>query len=431
MILPLYRFATTLGGPLIRLYLADRMRRGKEDPARFGERLGVAGRDRPDGPLAWIHGASVGEAISLLPLIERMQHDHPSLRVLLTTGTVTSANLMAKRLGGGAIHQFIPVDRLAYVKAFLDHWKPDLVLWAESDFWPNLVGETSRRGTPMVLLNGRISDRSFARWRRYPGTIKALLGCFALCLGQSKTDAKRLEELSAAGAKYLGNLKYAAPPLPADPGELETLESACAGRRVWVAASTHAGEEQICGQIHGQLKTEITGLLSIIVPRHPHRGSAIAQDLRDTGLQVALRSAGGEIGPDTDVYVADTIGELGIFYSLAEIAFIGKSLVPMGGQNPLEAACLERAVVFGPHMTNFREVSLSLIEAGAADEAPDQATLAETLLRLFRDDTLRRVRGRAGQQFAESEAAVLDRVMTELAPFVAKAVHQEADNEAA
>ncbi len=428
MILPLYRLATTLGGPLIRLYLADRMRRGKEDAARFGERLGIAGRERPEGALVWIHGASVGEAISVLPLIERILNNDPSRRVLLTTGTVTSAKLMAKRLGDGAIHQFIPVDRLAYVKAFLDHWRPDLVLWAESEFWPNLVSETSRRGTPMVLINGRISDRSFARWRRYPATIKALLGCFALCMGQSKTDAERLQRLGAPRSICPGNLKYAAPPLPADPGKLDALERASAGRRVWVAASTHAGEEQLCGQIHNQLKTDIAGLLSIIVPRHPDRGGAIAQDLRDMGLQVALRSAGGEIGPDTDIYVADTIGELGIFFRLAEIAFIGKSLVPMGGQNPLEAACLERAVVFGPHMTNFREVSRTLIEAGAADEVPDEAALAQTLLRLFGDDTLCQSRGEAGRRFAESEAAVLDRVMTELAPFVARAVHREAND---
>ena len=425
MILPLYRLATTLGGPLIRLYLADRMRRGKEDSARFGERLGIAGRKRPEGPLVWVHGASVGEAISVLPLIERIQETDPALRVLLTTGTVTSADLMAKRLGNNVIHQFVPVDRLAYVRSFLDHWQPDLVLWAESDFWPNRVSETSGRRTPMILINGRISDRSFMRWGRSARTIKSLLGCFALCMGQSKTDAERLQILGAPKSIYPGNLKYAAPPLPADSTKLVPLEKAVAGRRIWVAASTHDGEERICGRIHGRLKSDIGGLLSVIVPRHPDRGSAIAQELRDTGLHVALRSAGEEIGPDTDVYVADTIGELGIFYTLAEIAFIGKSVIPMGGQNPLEAACLERAVVFGPHMTNFREVSQNLIAAGAADEVPDEAALCETLLRLFGDSTLRRNRGRAGRVFAESEAAVLDRVMVELTPFIAQAIQRE------
>lgn len=427
MILPFYKLGTTVGGPLIRLYLADRMRRGKEDPARFGERLGFAGRQRPDGPLVWIHGASVGEAISVLPLIEKIRSDDPSIRILLTTGTVTSAELMTKRLGDGAIHQFVPVDRLPYVRSFLNHWRPDLVLWAESEFWPNLVSETSGRRIPMILINGRISDRSFTRWGRSPRTIKALLGCFALCMGQSKTDAERLQLLGARKSVYLGNLKYASPPLPADPCKLEPLEKLTAGRRIWTAASTHEGEEQLCGEIHSQLKTEIDGLLSIIVPRHPDRGIGIARDLRDTGLRVALRSAGENIGPDTDIYVADTIGELGIFYSLAEIAFIGKSLVPLGGQNPLEAACLGRAVVFGPHMTNFREVSRNLIDAGAADEVPDEAALGQTLLRLFGDEALRRDRGRAGREFARSEAAVLDRVMAELTPFIARAVRRKGE----
>ncbi|MBL6946108.1 MAG: 3-deoxy-D-manno-octulosonic acid transferase [Rhodospirillales bacterium] len=431
MILPLYKIATTLGAPFIRLYLSGRMRRGKEDRSRFGERLGRAGAKRPDGPLVWIHGASVGESISALPLIERLQNETPSLRVLLTTGTVTSANLMAKRLPEGAVHQFVPVDRLPYVRAFLNHWRPDLVLWAESEFWPNLVVETSRRGTPMVLINGRISDRSFGRWQRYSGTIRALLGCFALCLGQSEIDAERLRRLGAPNSKYLGNLKYAAPPLPADEGKLDAVKRRSVGRRIWVAASTHAGEEEICGRIHGQLKTDIGGLLSIIVPRHPNRGQEIAQNLRTTGLQVALRSAGEEIAPDTDIYVADTIGELGIFYRLAEITFIGKSLVPMGGQNPLEAACLGRAIVFGPNMTNFREISRSLVEAGAADQVPDEAKLAVTLRKLFDDGALCRTRGEAGRAFAENEAEVLDRVMTELSPFVEGAVGRRGKNEAA
>ena len=248
-LLPLYRITTNLGAPLIAAYLRRRMVLGKEDPIRFGERKGIAGRPRPDGPLIWIHAASVGEALSMLPLTEKLLQSSSSLTVLMTTGTVTSAELMRQRLPARAIHQFVPVDRLPYVRRFLDHWRPDLVLWAESEFWPNLVTLPPARGIPMVLVNGRISPDSMEKWRRWPGLSRALLRGFDLCLAQSAQDADRLTERGAGLVRYVGNLKFAVPPLPVDADELAGLQHAIGDRPVWLAASTHPGEEALIARL--------------------------------------------------------------------------------------------------------------------------------------------------------------------------------------
>ena len=418
MILSLYRWGSTLGGPVILAYLGKRLRRGKEDPYRFGERVGKPSMPRPEGRLTWVHAASVGEAMSVLPLIERMRLEYPDSFVLLTTGTVTSARLMVERLPEGSRHQFVPVDRISYVRKFLDHWQPDVAIWAESEFWPNLLCEVAARKIPLVLVNGRISDRSFARWRRYPQTIARLLSCFAHCMGQSQTDVERLKALGAAGAICPGNLKHAAAPLPVDQEIFDETREAVDGRRVWLAASTHSGEEEICGRVHARLAEKVPNLLTVIVPRHPERGLEIAEALHRKELRVALRSRGHLPDPETDVYVADTIGELGMFYRLAEVAFIGKSLVSSGGQNPLEAAVLGRPVVFGPRMTNFRDMSQAMIAAGAAEQVDDPEGLAEAVGRLLADDEMRQRRGQAGLDFAAGEAQVLDRVMDEIAPFL-------------
>lgn len=418
MILGLYRAVTTLAGPLIRLYLNKRLVRGKEDPARFSERLGRPGLPRPEGFLVWIHAASVGESLSMLPLVERLLVERPGLRMLMTTGSVTSARLMGERLPEGATHQFVPVDRLPWVRSFLDHWRPDLVLWAESEFWPNLVCETAARGLPMVLLNGRISDRSFERWQKHAGLIAQLLSGFALCLGQTGRDAERLRVLGAPRAECLGNLKFAAPPLPADAGELAVLEKALTGRPRWLAASTHAGEEGMAGRLHQGLRETHPGVLTIIAPRHPERGDAIAAELRGAGLTVAQRSKGETPTEKTGIYLTDTLGELGLFFRLADAVFMGKSLVPLGGQNPLEPARLGRPVLFGPHMGNFEEMAGRMKETGAALEVADEADLGDTLARLLSDTAERERRGGAARAFAEGEAGVMEAVLDALGPWL-------------
>ncbi|MEX2450012.1 MAG: 3-deoxy-D-manno-octulosonic acid transferase [Rhodospirillales bacterium] len=418
MMLALYRTLTVAGRPLIRLYLAYRKAKGKEDPARFAERLGYPGRARPEGVLVWAHAASVGESLSLLPLIERLLRDRPALTVLVSTGTVTSARLMAERLPAGAFHQYMPVDCPAYVRRFLDHWRPDLVLWAESEFWPNMITELKARAAPMVLINGRISPRSFKGWRRYASLIRDLLSAFSLCLGQTEGDAERLKVLGARDARCLGNLKFAVAPLPYDPHQYETLKAALGERPRWLAASTHPGEEDIVARVHRDLCRTVPDILTIVVPRHPERGRAVAAVFEQAGLRVARRAAQESPSAQTDVYVADTLGELGLFFRLCGIVFMGKSLLPLGGQNPLEPARLDCAIVQGPHTANFAEMTERLKAARAFREVADETDLADAVRGLLNDDTLRAHLAEAAAAFAESESGVLDRLADTLNPYL-------------
>ncbi|MFQ5763549.1 MAG: 3-deoxy-D-manno-octulosonic acid transferase [Rhodospirillales bacterium] len=424
--LALYRFLSGAAAPFIGLYLSIRRARGKEDTARFGERLGRAGRERPSGPLVWAHAASIGESLSLLPLIEHLISARPGLGVLVTTGTVTSAHLMAERLPSGGFHQYVPADRVVYVRRFLDHWRPDLALWAESEFWPNLITETQARGTPMVLVNGRVSPRSFSGWQRFGGLIERLLGGFKLCLGQTEEDAERLRRLGAAGAKYVGNLKFSGPPLPVDEEKLARLEKALENRPRWLVASTHPGEEEVAARVHRRLAADHPGLLTIIVPRHPDRGAAIAAALTAGGLTVARRSAGDSVEPGTAIYLADTLGELGLFYRLVGIAFMGKSLVPLGGQNPLEAARLDCAIVHGPHMMNFEDITERLKEQNASLEVADERALEAALKRLLADPGERDRMAAAAGALAAAEAGVLDAVLAALEPHLEPLARKDA-----
>lgn len=409
--LALYRALTDAGLPLIRLVLARRMRRGREDAERFAERMGEASRTRPDGLLVWIHAASVGESLSVLPLVDRLVRDTKA-NVLVTTGTVTSARLLVERLPEGAIHQYAPVDRAAWVDRFLDHWRPDLALWVESEFWPNTLTALAARHIEAVLVNARMSPRSFARWRRVRGTIKELLATFSLCLAQTEDDAAALRALGAANVSVPGNLKFAADPLPCDALELARLEGALGSRPRWLAASTHAGEEEIVAAARRN------GALAIVVPRHPQRGGEIAAMLRAKGHRVAVRSEATLPGAEDSFYVADTMGELGLFFRLTPVAFMGGSLVPHGGQNLLEPVRLGAAVVHGPHMTNFREMAREMDSAGAAMVVDDAASLADAVHGLLADPARRARMTEAASKLAAGKARVLDETIAALAPYL-------------
>ncbi len=425
-LLPLYRMATTLAAPLISHHLNRRLERGKEDRARFQERLGQAGLPRPDAALVWVHAASVGESLTMLPLVEALLSKHPELRVLVTSGTVTSASLLAERLPQGAFHQYVPVDRATYVNAFLDHWRPDLVLWAESEFWPNLTTLAAGRGIPMVLVNGRISPESFARWRRWPGLARRILASFRLCLAQADIDAERLNHLGAGQVVTAGNLKFAVPPLPTDIGEFERMGAMIGSRPHWLAASTHPGEEALIWQAHKRIAELHPGLLTMIVPRHADRGAAVAEELAALGARIARRAGGDGITGETDVYIADTMGELGLFFRLAPVSFMGKSLIDLGGQNPIEPARLGSAILFGPHMWNFPDVSTRLVAAGAAETVSDAGALGIAVARLLDDPALCRRRADAAIAVAEAEAGVLDNVLGHLEPLLRAALERTA-----
>jgi 3-deoxy-D-manno-octulosonic-acid transferase len=426
MALALYRGLTSAAAPLIRFYLQRRQAAGKEDPDRLDERFGLASRPRPLGPLAWVHCASVGEAVSVLALIDRMLTQRPGLNVLVTTGTVTSARLLARRLPGGAFHQYIPVDRAEWAARFVAHWRPDLALWVESELWPNLIGAVADAGVKLVLVNARMSDASFQRWRRLPFMIRPLLQHFALCLGQDERQAARLIALGAPAARSVGNLKFAAAPLPVDDAELAALRHAVAGRPVWVAASTHPGEEELIAAASRDVRRDRPDLLTVIVPRHPERGPAIAAMLHALGHRVARRGAGDKVD-GAEIYLADTLGELGLFYRLAPVAFIGGSLVPHGGHNPLEPAILGAAVLTGPHTHSFGVVAQDMKTAGGLVEVADAAALARELGRLLDDRARREAVADAARAVARTQAHVLDAVLAEIAPWLDAAERRHAD----
>jgi 3-deoxy-D-manno-octulosonic-acid transferase len=414
--LRLYRGGSALLGPFTGLVLRQRARRGKEEPTRLGERRGESSQRRPAGRLAWLHGASVGETLSLLPVAERLVQR--GLSVLITSGTVTSARLVERRLPVGAIHQFVPIDVPRYVRRFLDHWRPDLVLIAESELWPNLIVEADKRSIPMVLVNARMSERSFQRWQRLLPMISALLARFDLCLAQTAGDADRLARLGAPRVDVVGNLKFDAPAPPADPLRVSALTGLIGGRPVWIAASTHPGEEEQIVAVHGALVQHFPGLLTIIAPRHPNRGEAVAAIATDTGLRTAMRSRGLEPDGATDVYVADTIGELGLFYRVAPIVFMGGSLVPHGGQNPIEPGKLGAAILHGPHVHNFAEVFAALDRDGGSVAVNDAQGLANALGRMLADTPRLRAMSRAAAETVDQLGGAVERTVLAVDPFL-------------
>ncbi len=417
----LYRGAAMAATPLVRHMLQKRLARGREDPARVGERLGRTGLARPDGPMVWIHGASVGESLSALPLIERIRAEWPRLTVLVTTGTVTSAKLMAERLPAGVLHQYVPVDLPGPVSRFLAHWRPGLGIVIESEFWPNLLRGARARGVELALVNGRMSAKSFAKWRRFRPVIAQILGLFSVVLAQSREDLRYLRALGARHAQRHGNLKFVAPPLSANSTDLSALQAALGARPRWLAASTHPGEEDLAAAAHEALKRTYPDIVTLIAPRHPDRGAEIAAALRARGLRVARRGAGETIAADTDIYLADTLGELGLWYRLAEVVFVGGSLVPKGGQNLLEPAKIGCAILCGPHTTNFLRVSKEMAEAGALGPVRDAASLSAAVERLLGDQGARRAMIAAATGYAQGEAGALDDIVAALAPALNRA----------
>jgi 3-deoxy-D-manno-octulosonic-acid transferase len=416
MSIAVYRALTWATGPLIRRYLKRRLDAGREDATRFGERFGDASAPRPEGPLIWIHASSVGESLSMLSLIERLRRERREIAILMTSGTVSSARILENRLPEGVIHQYIPVDRMSWVRRFLDHWRPDLVLWVESEFWPGVLSEVKIRGIPAMLMNARISARSWRGWRRAPWMIRHILATFDLCMAQTDLDAERLRDLGAGSVACPGNLKFAAEPLPAKPDALTALETSMAARPRWLAFSTHPGEEETIAAAHRILIRNLPDILTMIVPRHPARGTDIEKVLTASGSAVTLRSRGEALTRDTGYLLADTMGELGLFFRLTDIAFVGGSLVPHGGQNPIEPARLGCAIVHGPHMENFLAIEGELKAAGASSLAATAEEIAHEVDTLLSNAGQRQRRVAASRSIADDKFSILDAVFSHLDP---------------
>lgn len=398
--------------PLVRVWIDRRRGAGREHETRWPERFGRTALPRPDGFLVWAHAASMGESLAILPLIERLRAEHPDVTFLMTTGTVTSAALMAERLPAGCLHQFAPIDLPGAVDGFLDHWRPDLALWTESELWPTTLNGLKQRGVPVVLLNGRLSPRSFARWRRAPLVARALLGCFDQVLARGPEDSGRYAALGVP-APTVGDLKTAAPPLPVDQAELARLRALIGNAPLFLAASLHPGEEDAIAATHHALLADHPDLITIMVPRHPIRGPEWAEKF------AAKRRSAGEDPSSGALYVADSMGELGLWYRLAPFAFIGFSLSSDGGgQNPLEAARLGCGVVVGPGVKNFTEAVEALASGGGVLRVTDADNLTSAIRRLLSDGQLRESLRLGAAHAARAEAAVLDRVTAALAGYL-------------
>lgn len=409
-----YRGAGRALAPAIGLLLVSRTRVGKEDARRRPERLGRPDLARPDGPLVWVHAASVGETVSVLALIRRIAETGAC--VLLTTGTVTSARVAAGRLPPRTIHQFAPIDIVPYVGRFLDHWRPDLVVTVESEIWPATVGEVADRGIPQVVVNARLSARSSRRWLKLGGLGRAIFGRLALVLAQSQADGERLRAVGAGPVIVVGNLKFDVVPPEAPEPDLGLIAREVAGRPVWLAASTHPGEEEIAADLHRSLAERFPGLLTVMVPRHPERGAAIRAMLAERGLKVAQRSAREAVEPATDVLLGDTIGEMGLYYRLSRIAFMGGTITPTGGHNPIEAAALDTVVLHGPDVKNAVDVYRAFDRNHAAVEVADAAALSAELARLLADPVAASAMASNGRRIVRVNRGALDRTMTALAP---------------
>ena len=421
MMLGIYKFGMRAGERVLRKTLLKRQRAGKESVERLDERQGIASLKRPQGSVIWIHAASVGEAQSALILVHTLLNAHKGVNILVTTGTLTSAKLMENNLPKGAFHQFYPVDNPNWVECFLDHWAPDFILWMESELWPNMLSSIRDREIPAILVNARMSPKSYKRWSFFKISANHLLRCFSHILCQTENDAAFYYKLGARNLVVTDNLKYSAAPLPAHEENLKTINAVLENRPRWVYASTHAGEELIAARIHAQLKTTIPELLTIIVPRHPNRRDDIARDLKNQALNVTFRGEDETMPQDsTDIYVADTMGELGLFYRACPITCIGRSLSDDGGggHNPIEAAQLNCAVLHGPNIQNLQEIFDQMNGAGAALRVSNEAELADALHRLLSDEALCKKNQQTAFDFAKKKEKVLDTVLDILQPYL-------------
>lgn len=411
-----YRWAGAAVYPLIGGYVAWRASKGKEDRARRRERYGQTNRARPEGPLIWMHAASVGETVAVIGLIEHILGY--GINIVLTTGTVTSAKVAEERLGDRVIHQYVPLDLKPAISRFLNHWKPDLAIMAESEIWPMTILELGVRRVPQVLVNGRLSDRSFAGWRKHPFLAEALFENLAHVVAQSEGDGERFRILGARPVTVSGNLKVDTSPPPVDPDALAQLKGEIGARKTWAAISTHPGEEAIAVEVHRMLRRRHPDILTIIVPRHPERAAALEAEFTAAGLQVARRGRKDPIRPETDILLGDTIGEMGLYLRLTEIAFVGRSLAIEGGQNPIEPAMLGTAVLAGKNVQNFRETYRRLIDRGGARLVRDRDMLAGAVNFLFNNEPARKGMMKAGLRAVEEMSGALAHTLTALEPYI-------------
>ncbi len=415
----LYKKTMVLGTPILKSMLSHRVKKGKEDPERLGERKGIASLPRPAGPLVWMHVASVGEAQSIMSLINLMLSQNKQLNILVTSVTKTSAEILLQKLPDRAFHQYAPVDHPDWIRSFLDHWHPSLALWAESELWPSMLTFLKKRHIPAALINAHMSPKSFRNWKRAPNLARNLLSSFLVILAQSKQDAEFYSEFTPHNVVVTDNIKYAAQPLTADDAQMRALETAIADRPVWLYASSHDGEEELACHVHKELSIRFPNVLTILAPRHPDRRDDLVQTVTGNALKTCLRGPNKKLpSPDDQVYIVDTMGELGLLYKIAPLAVIGRSFSHDGGggHNPIEPALLGCAALHGPYVQNSQELYDEMDAAGAAMLVKEKENLAAMIKRLLSNpDELAQLQ-KAGFEFATAKANVLEKVLYELEP---------------
>ncbi|PHR61661.1 MAG: 3-deoxy-D-manno-octulosonic acid transferase [Robiginitomaculum sp.] len=421
-LLKAYSGVTRVIAPALPLWLKHRAQNGKEDPLRLNERNGISNIDRPDGPLIWLHAASVGESQMLMPIVNRMLALYPHYHIVITTGTVTSAELLEKQLPDNALHQYAPADHPKAVRNFLDHWQPSMAIFAESELWPNMILMTKERNIPLALLNARMSTKSIQGWeKRGKKSGQVLLSCFDLILAADTATADGLSWLTGKDIASAGNLKDAAPILPVDDKALKTLKAAIGRRPIWAAASTHKGEEEHIAQAVLDIKTVKPNALLILAPRHPERAKDVKEILTKAGLTSIRYSSGRMPTEKTDVFIMDKIGYMGLVYRLAEISFIGGSLLKgLAGHNPLEPARLGSAIITGHQISSFADAYMALLTYGGCRRISETTELAPAILALFKDVKTRKAQIDSALKYAQSRDAVLDYVWDQLDPLLPK-----------
>ena len=382
---------------------------------RAHEKLGHATEERRgSGPLIWFHAASVGESLSVLALITRMGVALPRAQFLITSGTETSARLVAQRIPPRTVHQFAPLDAPGPMKRFLKHWRPDAAVFVESELWPQMLRRTRDSGARMAMVNARLSEASMAQWRKMPKLSRYMLDVFDLILTQNDAMAGAMVALNAPADRVARgiNLKSMAGALPIDEDALFEARAALGHRPVWVASSTHPGEEETVLKAHKLLLKRHPDLCLILAPRHPERGDQVTGLIAGAGLSLTRRSRGD--APGGQVFLADTLGELGTWYALTDVVFLGGSLRPIGGHNPYEVAQSGAAVLSGVHVTNFAETFAEMETHGAARLVADAEDLAQKLQDWFSDEEARAKAGNAARSFAHAQTDKLDGIAARL-----------------
>jgi len=353
----LYRILINLTLLISPLIIIFRIFKKKEHHTRFLEKLGLSNNKKKLGKLIWFHGSSVGEILSVMPLIENLEREKNIKQILLTSNTLSSAKVFNNFKLKKTIHQFLPIDSNFITKKFLNYWKPSLAIFIESEIWPNIILNLKDRNTPLILLNARITKKTYKKWKKISFFSKSIFNKFDICLAQNNETKNYLKKLGAKNIKKLGNLKFSETGLKnINKINKNTKKFFDLKRILFGAISTHQEEEIFCAKIHANLKKKYINGVTIIIPRHIHRSSDIKEEIENIGLKVHLHSSGEKIDNKTDIYLVDTFGETKLFIKICNIVFLGGSLIHHGGQNPIEAARLGCKVIHGSNIDNFLEV---------------------------------------------------------------------------